>query len=356
MNGRDHSSVPDGRGVWVLVEWQDEEPANGSLELLSEGLRLGESLGEPLCALVVGHNIPERVYEVSDCGAETIYCIEDPVLAVYQPEFYVDVLSTLVERERPRLILCADTLLGRDLAPRLAAELGTGLITDCIDVALDESGVFRFTKAIHSGKVAATFICPRARPQMVTIRPGAKEATKHSGSGRAKVVKVGSELGQDQPRARVTGFLRGDPRALGLQEADIIVAGGRGVGSAQNFRILEELADVLGATIAASRMAVDAGWVAKDRLVGQTGKTVAPKLYIACGISGASQHVLGMKDSDTIVAINTDPQAAIFKVADVKIVGDVLKVVPVLTSRLREWARSADEKPVAKIAAAVKQL
>jgi len=356
MSGRDCNSILVHSGVWVLVEWQDEEPLKVSLELLSEGLKIGESLGEPVCTVVVGYNIPKRVYEVADCGAETIYLLEDPLLAVYQPEFYADALSSLVERERPKLILCGDTLLGRDIAPRLAAKLGTGLITDCVDIKLDESGVFYFTKPIHSGKVAATFICPRARPQMVTMKPGVKEASNQSASGQAKVVRATSGLSNDGSRVRVTGFLKGDPRALSLQEADIIVAGGRGVGSAQNFRLLEELADVLGATIAASRMAVDAGWVPKDKLVGQTGKTVAPKLYIACGISGASQHVLGMKDSGTIVAINSDPQAPIFKVADVKIAGDLLRVVPALTSKLRELAKRADVKGAGKIAAALTQL
>lgn len=348
--------MPVDSGVWVLVEWQGEEPAKVSLELLSEGLKITESLGEPLCAVVMGYNIPERIYKLVDYGAETVFAIEDPLLTDYQPEFYTDALSSLVEQEGPQVILCSDTLLGRDIASHLAAKLRTGLITDCIDIKLDESGVLYFTKPIHSGKVAATFICPTARPQMTTIKPGVMEMKVQTAGRQAKVVKVIASLRKDRSRVRVTGFLKGNPRTLDLGEADIIVAGGRGVGSASNFRLLEELADVLGATVAASRMAVDAGWVTKDKLVGQTGKTVAPKLYIACGISGASQHVLGMKDSDTIVAINTDSQAPIFKVADVKIAGDLLKVVPALTSKLRELIKSADGKRLDEITTALKQL
>jgi electron transfer flavoprotein alpha subunit len=346
--------MPAESSVWVLVEWQGEEPLKVSLELLSEGLKIGENLGEPLCAVVAGHNIPELTNTLADYGAETVYVVEDPQLADHHPEFFTDALFGLIEQERPKVLLCGDTLLGRDIAPRLAAKLGTGLITDCVDIKLDESGAFCFTKLIHSHKVAATFLCPRARPQVATIRAGVMEMRVESVSGQAKVVKVTPRLSNDGS-LRVTGFLKGDPRALGLEEADIIVAGGRGVGSAGNFRLLEELADVLGATVAASRMAVDAGWVTKDKLVGQTGKTVAPKLYIACGISGASQHVLGMKDSDIIVAINTDPQAPIFKVADVKIAGDLLKVVPALTSKLRELSKSCDGKPLDNIANALKK-
>ncbi len=342
-------------GVWVLVEWKGEEPVKVSLELLSEGLKIAEDLGEPLCAVVAGHNIPELTNTLADCGAGTIYFVEDPLLGDHNPESYTTALSSLVDQESPKVLLCGDTILGRDIALRLAARLRTGLVTDCVDMKVEEPGTLNFTKLVHSRRVAATFVCPTTRPQMATIRPGLMEMKSKGAREQAKVVRVTPKLSNNGSRVRMTGFLKGDPRTLSLEEAEIIVAGGRGIGSASNFRLLEELADVLGATIAASRMAVDAGWITKDKLVGQTGKTVAPKLYIACGISGASQHVLGMKDSEIIVAINTDPQAPIFKVADVKIAGDVLQVVPALTSKLRELSRSGDGKPLDNMANALKK-
>lgn len=344
-------------GVWVLVEWQGEEPLKVSLELLSEGRKIGESLGEPLYAVAMGANIPKLVADtLAEHGAERVYLVENPRFVDYLPELYTDALSSLIEQERPKVLLCGDTCLGRDIAPRLAAGLRTGLVTDCVDIKLEDSGTFSFTKPIHSGRVSGTLVCPTARPQMATIKPGVMEIKGQSPGVRAEVVKVIPSLSNDRSRVKVTGFIKGDPRDVSLEEADIIVAGGRGVGSASNFRLLEELADVLGASLAASRMAVDAGWVGKEKLVGQTGKTVTPKLYLACGISGASQHVLGMKDSDTIVAINTDPQAPIFKVADVKIVGDLLEVAPALTAQLRELSKNVGGRKLDRIANALKHV
>lgn len=306
-----------------------------SLELVSEGRRLADKLGQELCAVVMGSEISALGVQLARHGADKVYVLDSPSLARYCGELFAQAASELIRDRRPEVLLLSTTPVGEDLAPRLAASLRTGLASDCVALSLNQDGLLLLTKPTHGGRVHSTIICPSARPQIATVRPG-ETKVKSPEPRKGEIITLSPRLHQDRTGTRVVGFIEADPKTLSLEEAEIIVSGGRGMGSAQNFRLLEELADALGGSVAGSRMAVDAGWVPADRLVGQTGKMVAPELYIACGISGAPHHALGMKGSRAIVAINKDRYAPIFKLADIGIVGDVVEVVPAITHQLRQ--------------------
>ena len=323
------------KGVWVLAESKQEQFDDFSLQVVSGGRQLADKLGEDTRVIVVGSNNRALADTLADYGADKVYFLDSPQLLSYSGELYVDVLSQLLEDESAGILLCGATLIGRDLAPRLAARLKTGLVTDCVGLEIDAEGSLLQTKPTYGGKVYTNLTCSEARPQLVTIKSDVMEVKKSATARKPVIVPIAPKFNGNEPRTKTVGLVKGDPGTIGIEEAEMIVAGGRGVGSAENFRVLEELAGVLGASIAASLPAVDAGWVSSARQVGQTGKTVAPRLYIACGISGASYHTLGMKDSETVIAINTDRHAPIFKLADVGIVGDILEVVPAITSGLK---------------------
>jgi electron transfer flavoprotein alpha subunit len=262
------------------------------------------------------------------------------LLLEYHAEFYVEALSRLFMDGNPEIVLCSATLTGRDLAPRLAARLRTGLISDCINLALDQEGLLLGSKLTYGGRISSTIVCPGSRPQMATIKPGITTAARPDSARKPEVTLIAPELGQVELRTSVKRVVRADPEKIGIDEADIIVAGGRGVGGQKNLQLLEEIARYLGGVVAGSLGAIDEGWLPRRKLVGQTGTTVAPKLYIACGISGSVYHVLGMKDSDFVIAINKDPDAPIFKVADMSIIGDVGEVTSAIIERLRELAEN----------------
>lgn len=332
------------KGVWVFIELQEGEIRDVSLELLSEGRKIAGKVGEEVCAVVIGSNIQEQTDRLAHYGADRIYVVENPLCQSYSAELYTQILVTLIREQKPKIVLCGATSIGKDLAPRVAARLQTGLGSGCTSLDLTEEGLLVQTKLAYGGRVSATIACPSTSPQIVTVRPGVMEMESPNTSLEAEVIRVTPQFGEIEPRSRVVDFIRADPKTISLSEADIIVAGGGGAGSREDFRLIEELAEVLGGTVGASRVPVDEGWVPFDKQIGQTGKTVEPNLYIACGISGTIYHTMGMKDSKVIVAINKDRSAPIFKIADMGIVGDLLEVVPAIISLLRE--RSAHAKEV----------
>jgi len=336
--------MPSEGEVWVLAEQRGGLLQEVSLELVSEGRKLADKVGEQLGAVVVGSEVGELAQPLVHLGADKVWLLDSPSLAAYRPEFYTDALEHLILANQPAIILAGDTSIGQDLAPRLSARLKTGLVTECTALSVDEDGLVTVTKPSYGGKASSIVVCPEARPQMVTVKPGLMATGTPDTTRTAEVVKVTPQF-SSEPKTEVVGFIKADPKTVSLTEAEIIVAGGSGTGSAENWRLIEELADALRASLAAARMPVGAGWVNSDRQVGQTGKTVSPRLYVACGISGAVQHTMGMKDSKLIIAINTDRNAPIFKLADVAVVGDLLDVIPAMVQQLREL-RKGSQRPV----------
>ena len=329
-------SMCPAKGIWALIEHQEEKLQDGSLELVGEGRKIADRMNEELTAVTLGSIPGEQADLLAQYGAARILSLEHPALSQYSVETYSQILSHVIGNHLPDVVLSIDSVNGTDLACRIAARLETGLVTSCDRVDVDSEGLLVATKPVYGNKAAAAFICPTARPQMATINPDALELKTLDTSATAEVTNLKVEFELSEPQTQIVDFIKGDPRSVSLSEADIVIAGGMGFGSESNFKLVHELADVIGGSIGATRRAVDEEWVPLERQIGLTGKTVRPKLFIACGISGAIQHTMGMKDSRIIVAINTDRSAPIFKIADVSVVGDVLEVMPMLIERLRE--------------------
>ncbi len=320
--------------VWTLAEQKEGELLDISFKLLSAGRRVAAKLEAELAAVLIGDNLGALVSSLSEYGASKVYLLEDIRLAHYQPEYYLSALSELVGEKKPEVILFGATIFGRDIAPRLATKLEVGLISNCTHLEVGSDGLLYGSKPLFGGKVSGTYTSD-SKPQLLTLSPDNLEKRRPAQSGEAEVVTFKPKLEGVEAKYKVVSSLSPDPRSLPLEEAQVIDSGGRGVGSKENFKLLEDLADLLGGTIACSRMALDEGWAPRDRLVGSTGSFVSPKAYIACGISGASQHLMGMRDSDFIVSINKDPKAPIFKVSDIAVEGDLLQILPLLIERLK---------------------
>ncbi|MEI8241822.1 MAG: electron transfer flavoprotein subunit alpha [bacterium] len=324
------------RDVWVFAEVEDERINPVVLELLGEGRRLADALGEKLCAVLLGSQVQQLSGSLVAGGADRVLVVDRPELACYTDEPYAAVLAELIRRHQPAIVLCGATTVGRSLIPRVAILTHAGLTADCTGLAIDpKTRRLLQTRPAFGGNIFATIECPTARPQMATVRPKVMKpaAADPARCGEVQVAEVAAALLVSRT-ARI-GYTPEASGTANIAEADIIVAGGRGMLKAENFRLLEDLARVLGAGLGASRAAVDAGWMPYSHQVGQTGKTVCPRLYIACGISGQIQHLAGMSSSDVIVAINKDPDAPIFKTATYGIVGDVVALVPMLTEAFR---------------------
>ena len=320
--------------VWVVVETRDQKPKKITYEMLSLARRIADQQGGETAAVVLGHNLGDCAADLARFGADRVYLADDERLAAYATLPYTRVLADLVRAREPRLVLAGYTVMGRDLMPRVAARLGTGLFTDCTGLELDGTEPV-FTRPIYAGKAFVRGMAASG-PALATIRPNVFPVQPPDDGRTAAVETVQVDLPPADLRAVVREVMRAVSARPELTEADIIVSGGRGIKGPENFKILEELADCLGAAVGASRAAVDAGWIEQRFQVGQTGKTVSPVLYIACGISGAIQHLAGMGSSKCIVAVNKDPEANIFKVADYGIVGDLFEVVPEMTAVCRE--------------------
>ena len=330
------------RDVWVFAELEDDRINPVVLELLGEGRRLADALGEKLCAVLLGHKIQAgQTAPLIAGGADQVLVVDRPELACFLDEPYTAVLADLIKRHRPAIVLCGATTVGRSLIPRVAILTGAGLTADCTALAIDpKTRRLLQTRPAFGGNIFATIECPNARPQMSTVRPKVMKPLAADPARRGEVRLEDVVAALLASRTSRIGFTPEASATANIAEADIIVSGGRGMVKAENFRLLEALAKEIGAGLGASRAAVDAGWMPYSHQVGQTGKTVCPKLYIACGISGQIQHMAGMSSSDIIVAINKDPEAPIFKTATYGIVGDVVALVPMLTEAFRK-ARAA---------------
>jgi len=334
------------RGIWVVAEHLHGTFRRGTLELLGEGRRLADKLGVELSAVLLGDSVEGMGKDLIAYGADKVYLAQDPVLANYRTGPYTDVLSGLINRHKPEIVLISATPQGRDLAPRVAARLSAGLTADCTGLDIDESErLLVQTRPAFGGNLMATIVSRHARPQMATVRPGVMKALEPAGTaglslplpGTGDVVNVPVHLDERSMLTKVVEIVQLDTDGrVNLQDAEIIVSGGRGLGKPEHFALIRELAEALGGAVGASRAAVDAGWIPAYHQVGQTGRTVQPKLYIACGISGAVQHLAGMSSADCIIAINKDPAAPIFNIATYSIVGDLFEIVPALTRKLRE--------------------
>ena len=328
-------NIADYKGVWVFAEQREGELQKVSLELLGEGRRQADKLGVKLTALLLGDNVAHLADELAKHGADEVLVAEDKNLAHYTTDAYTKVICDLANERKPGILFFGATFIGRDLGPRVAARLNTGLTADCTSIDVEvENGDLLATRPAFGGNLMATIACPDHRPQMATVRPGVFEKVNTNGAD-CKIEKVAVQLSDSDVRTKVLETVKTAKDIVDISEAKIIVAGGRGVGSKENFDLVKELAEALGGVVAGSRAAVEKGWVENAYQVGQTGKTVKPTIYVACGISGAIQHVAGMQDSEVIIAINKDETAPIMQVADYGIVGDLKKVIPELIAQVK---------------------
>ncbi len=336
--GKSASGEPaEYRGVWVLVEQHLGEVAPVSWELLGEGRKLADTLKVPLAGVLLGSGVEYIIPEVFAYGAEDVYLIDDPILEKYRTEPYARGIVDLVHKYKPEIFLYGATTLGRDLSGAVATELKTGLTADCTVLGVDqETGLLQQTRPAFGGNIMATILCRKHRPQMATVRPRVMAMPDKAAGRSGPVHRETLSMNEEEVRTKVVDFVRGKGRSVFLDKAEIIVSVGKGLGNAKNLPMVEEFANTLGATLAGSRQAVEAGWLSHEHQVGQTGVTVRPKVYFAIGISGAIQHLVGMETSDCIIAINNDPEAPIFKVANYGLVGDLFQIVPALN---REFSK-----------------
>ena len=339
------------KGVFIYAQETDGKISPIALELLGKARELADQLEDKrVTAVLLGSNVAGLTKELAEYGADRVIVVDDPALTEYTNEPYTHALTSVIETYKPEIFLIGATAIGRDLGPRVAARVHTGLTADCtaLDIgdypltplpgheAEQKHGQLLMTRPAFGGNTIATIACPNFRPQMATVRPGVMKKLAPKEGAQAEIVNYNPGFEKNHCWVEILKVVKEVSKAADIQDAKILVSGGRGVGSKENFKILEDLADALHGTVACSRAAVDAGWMPKELQVGQTGKTVRPKVYFAIGISGAIQHVAGMEESDLIIAINNDPNAPIFDVADYGIVGDLNHVVPLLTKKIKE--------------------
>lgn len=321
--------------IWVLAEHREGELEEVTKELLGEGQELAEKHRGKLCSILLGQDVEKLALYLGQYGADRVFLVEDKLLSVYTTDAYSIVLENLLRRYKPFFFLCGATPLGQDLTPRLAIRLGAPLATNCILIKNDGEGNIIAVRPACQGKTYQTLIFPADKTGMATLQPGARGVDEPDTTRTAEVTRVKVELNTEAIRTKHLSFIPPNPRTMDIAEASMIVAGGRGLGNAEEFQLLSELADLIGAGVGGTKVAIDRGWLPRERMIGSTGKTVKPKLYLACGISGASQHIVGMKDSEWIIAINSDPSAPIFSLADLAVLGDLHQIVPEIIHRLR---------------------
>ena len=324
------------KDVYVIAEQRDGKIQKVGLELIGEATKLAKDLGEQVVAVLLGSNITDKAQELIQHGADKVVVVDDPMLEKYATEPYAKAITAVIKACEPEIVLYGATSIGRDLAPRVSARVHTGLTADCTKLAInEETKLLHMTRPAFGGNIMATIVCKNHRPQMATVRPGVMAALAKDETRTGEVVNFKVDFVPADMNVEIIEEVKETKKTVDITEAKVLVSGGRGIGSADFVPVLQEAADVLGGVVTGSRPVIEAGWLDKDRQVGQTGKTVRPDLYLACGISGAIQHVAGMEESDIIVAINKDETAPIFDVADYGIVGDLNKIVPALTEKLR---------------------
>lgn len=328
-------SLDEYKGIWFFAEVRNGQIASVSYEMLSAAKKLKKKLNQEICGVVFGKNIKDKITCLIKKGAEKVYFIDDDIFCNFREDTYATALSYLIKKYKPNIVITAATMIGRSFIPSVAVKVKTGLTADCTDVDIDENtGLLIQTRPTFGGNLMAKIICEKHRPQMATIRPKIFEEAKDEENPKGEIIEEKVNF-QIENKIEICGRERVE-NIVDLQEAEIIVSGGRGLKESKNFDIIKELADLLKGAVGASRAAVDSGWISYPHQVGQTGKTVKPKVYIACGISGAIQHLAGMQTSDYIIAINKDPDAPIFKVANLGVVGDIFEIIPILIKKLKE--------------------
>jgi len=328
------------RGIAVFIEQREGWPARVSLELLCKGRTLAEKLGAGVSAILIGEGVAECTEEIMRYGADQVIVADDPVAKDYRTEVYTKIIADQILERKPEILLIGATWIGRDLAPRLAARLNTGCTSDCTELDVDgENRLLVVSKPFWGKNVMADIICPNQRPQIATVRPGVMELLPPDEKRRGSLIQAKIDIREEDVTVKVLESIKSAAEGIKLEDADKIVAMGAGVDGQAGFEMLKELGSLLGAEVGATSLPVDAGWVSDDRKIGQTGKTVRPRLYMACGISGAIQHTVGMENSEVIVAINTDRKAEIFNFADYGIVDDLHKIVPILIEELKNLKR-----------------
>ena len=335
------------RGVYVFAQQVDNELSGIAFELLGKAKDLAKDLDTDVTAVLVGSDVKGLVDDLAKYGADKVIVVDDPELKEYRTEPYTHALASVINEYKPEIMLVGATAIGRDLGPRVSARVQTGLTADCTVLEIGDFPLraipgkeqkhnqLLMTRPAFGGNTIATIACPDNRPQMATVRPGVMQKIDPIADAKPEVIEYNPGFTPDNKYVEILDIVKNVADVVDIQDAKILVSGGRGVGTPENFKMLEELAEVVGGTVSCSRAVVDAGWKSKDLQVGQTGKTVRPHVYFAIGISGAIQHVAGMEESDLIVAINKDETAPIFDVADYGIVGDLNKVVPALTEQLK---------------------
>ena len=334
-------NLNDYKGILVFAEQRDGVLQNVGLELVGKAKELAKSLDVPVTAALIGYNVGKLADTLGEYGADKVIVVDQPKLELYDTEAYAQVFKAIIDAKKPEIVLFGATTLGRDLAPRVSSRMNTGLTADCTKLEInEETKGLEMTRPAFGGNLMATIICPDHRPQMSTVRPGVMQKAPKEEGKRAEVENFSVTLDTSKMKVKILQVVKETKNKVDISEAKILVSGGRGIGSAENFAALESVAKELGATVSASRAAVDAGFISHDRQVGQTGKTVRPDIYFACGISGAIQHVAGMEESEYIVAINKDKEAPIFSIADLGIVGDANKIAVQLLEALKKAKES----------------
>lgn len=338
---KDNSSskvdINDYKNVVAFIEQRDNKIAGVSYEMLGEGRKLADELGEKLYALVIGHNLNDKAEELIKYGADKVFYYDGPDLETFKDETYARIAADFIDQEHPSIFIGGATAIGRSFIPKIAAKVYGGLTADCTKLEIDtEKKILLGTRPAFGGNLMATIICPNHRPQIATVRHKVMQPAQFDENRNGEIIVKNIEPGSISERTKIIEIVKEVESTVNIAEADIIVTGGRGMGCPENFKYIRDLAEVLGGAVGASRAAVDAGWIPYSHQVGQTGKTVCPKLYIACGISGAVQHQAGMQSSDFIIAINKDPDADIFQIANLGLVGDVMEILPQLTKEFKK--------------------
>lgn len=327
------------KNIFVFVEQREGKIQNVGLELLGKARELANDLGQEVYAMFLGHNIKNQAQELISFGADKVLLAEDESLAVYTTEPYTQAITQMINEYKPSIVLIGSTTIGRDLGPRVSARVNTGLTADCTKLEINEEDKELWsTRPAFGGNLMATIVCPNHRPQMSTVRPGVMQRMAKDTNRKGEVLEYKVSFNRDKFKVKVLETVKKEAN-IDITEAKVLVSGGRGVGNKEGFKKLEALAEVLKGEVSSSRAMVDAGVIDHERQVGQTGKTVRPNLYLACGISGAIQHVAGMESSEFIVAINKDKYAPIMQLADLGIVGDLHKIVPMLTERIKQESK-----------------
>lgn len=331
------------KDIYVFAEQRDGKLQKVGIELVGKARELADDLGEKVVVMLIGSDVKRNADKLIRHGADKVIVVEDPMLKEYVTEPYTKAVTKIIKDKDPNIVLYGASAIGRDLAPRVASRVHTGLTADCTKLDIDqETKLLLMTRPAFGGNIMATIVCENFTPQMATVRPGVMKALPADSTRTGEIEELKIEFVEADMNVKIRQVIMSDKKAVDITEAKVLVSGGRGVGSPERFEMLNNLAEALGGEVSSSRVAVESGWIEHDRQVGQTGKTVRPDLYMACGISGAIQHVAGMEGSEFIVAINKDENAPIFNVADLGIVGDINTILPKLTDEINRIKAEQD--------------